>query len=224
MPIFSQIELFLDNSYSNEQQVEFMLRSRCICNYLERSIRGSKFKTSMSRINIVCTKKKDNVQVGPLKGMPYLQVCINYDLPSIFRLDEESLQLHFADIITQGINAAQSFMPVPFKECLDILEEFKRNGFSNSWIQSRKEWKRLNLRSDVIADLTMYKFSLTQKIYEGDSLLAEKIIVEEKPREFLFFDYLGDLSMSADGKIAYAAKRRNFTVFDCKTRKFLEAF
>ena len=65
MPVFDQIELFLDGTYPRGEQKSFMLKSRCICNYVERALDEKEFETTLSRVNIHCSKDENEVRVLP---------------------------------------------------------------------------------------------------------------------------------------------------------------
>ncbi len=222
MPVFNQIELFLDGSYPREEQKSFIFKSRCICNYLEQALDKKGFETTLSRVNINCSKDESEVRLLPLKGAPFLEVCIKYDLPPFLELDEYLLQRHYMQIIDLGLTAAESFMPVPHSYCMTTLQRFESEGGINEWIQAQKSWKKWSVRCDVVAKLTMEKFTLLQCIYRDDDLIAKRQIAETKPREMLFIDYLGELSMDRSGNIVYKRKRKVLTKFRLETNEFIK--
>lgn len=220
MPIFDQVELFLGSGYSGDEQKNFIFRSRCICNYLERGLVEKKFETTLSRLNIHCSKDESEVRVIPLKGAPYLEVCIKYDLPALLDLDESLLQRCFMQIIDFGLKAAENFMPIPYVYCMEILRRFEENGFKNEWLQAKKSWA--GGQCEVMAQLTMEKFTLWQSICIGGVIVANRQIVETKPREMLFIDYLGTLSLDRSGNILYKRRGKLVTKFDIKVGEFCE--
>lgn len=220
MPAFDQIELFLDGTYPREEQRSFIFKSRCVCNYLERALRNAAFETTLSRVNIHCSKDGIENRVTPLKGAPYLEVRISYDLPPLSELDETSLQRHYAHIIDLGLTAAAQFMPVPHDYCISTLRKFDAKGFKNEWIQADKTWNE-RFRCEVSACLSMDKFTLWQRIYRDGALIAERQIAETKPREMLFMDYLGSLSLDRSGNIVYKRKGKPLTKFNLESGQFL---
>ncbi len=222
MPVFNQIELFLDGSYSREEQKSFIFKSRCICNYLERALDENGFETTLSRVNIHCSKDDNQIRVLPLKGAPYLEVCIKYDLPLLLELGDDSLQRHYLKIIDMGLREAEKYMPIPHGFCMDVLEKFEDGGFTNEWIQSQKSWKKQSVRSDVIAYLAMDKFTLVQNIYRDGDLIATLQIAETKPREMLFIDYLGALSVDRSANIVYKRKRNVLSKFSLQENEFID--
>src|SRR6266446_1777637 len=159
------IELFLDATYGPHEQKSFIFKSRCICNYLERSLAVLRFTSRWSRLNIHCSKNEEAVRIHPMKHHPFVEVCIHFDLPPIDSLSAESLQLQYAQIILLGLMAVETFMPVPFDHCVRVLKEFEKGGFVNRWIHADQYWERWQCRCVVAAELTMDRFSLDQSIY-----------------------------------------------------------
>jgi hypothetical protein len=220
MPAFSQIELYLDDSYETEENKNFIPRSRCSCNYLEKKLGELKFLTKYSRVNIYLSKKEGALKVAPLKGVPILGVTIDYDLKDVQNICDDRLQIHFIAIIERGLKAAEDFMPIPIVECLTFLNEFKENGFKNEWIQAQKEWKQKSIKSEVLASLTTLEFKLLQKIYENGNITAERIIAKTSPREIMFHDFLGSLTLDRTGVIQYKKGNQIISSFDTQKREF----
>lgn len=220
MPKFTQIELFLAGGYADEERKRFLFQSRCICNYLERKLAKKAFESTYSRVNIHCTKDDGEVRVAPLKGCPYLEVRLRYDVPPLADLDEASLQQHYAQIIDSGLTAAAGVMEVPHDFCMRALDELKKGGFRNTWIQAEKSWARQEVRCEVIADLTTSEFTLTQRIYRGESLLAERLVAQTLPREMLFLESLGTLSMNSSGSVVYKKRDKVLTTFNLASNCF----
>lgn len=222
MPALTQIELFLGGNYPIEESKNFTLKSRCICNYLERALKEEKHQTTLSRVNIFCSKEIDKAKAVRLKKPPFLEASIKYDLPTLSELNESSLQAHFIRIIDSGLAIAQTFMPIPHEYCMNALRQFENGGFKNEWIQTQKIWKQLAIHCDVLAQLTTEKFSLQQLIYRDGLLVEKKQIAETKPREMLFYDYFGTLSLDKSETIVYRNKEKVLTRFSIKTNKFYD--
>lgn len=222
MPILDQIELFLEESYPPEERRGFIFKSRSICNYLERHLGEKAFHTSLGRINIHCTKDPLGVRVTPLKGVPFLEVNIVYDLPSISSLDGHALHQHFTKIIDLGLQSAEQFMAIPHAYCMEVLKKFMQQGCKNEWTQATKNWGNCSLRCNVIAELTTSEFTLTQYIYRDSSMIAVKQIVATKSREMLFIEYLGSLSLDRQKNIVYKRKTKLISKFNIETSSFVE--
>lgn len=221
MPVLREIELFLDATYPAEERRAFIFKSRCMCNYLERALVQKQFETTRSRINIHSSREAGAVRVHPLKSEPFLEVSVNYDLPRLSELDDASLCGHFARIINLGLGAAEQFMPVPRRYCVSALRRFMERGCKNEWIQAEKHWDKLSLRCQVSARLSIEAFSLWQHVYRGGELVAGIHVAETKPREMLFVNYLGKLSLDRSGNIVYRCRGKVLTKFDPRSSGFL---
>ena len=141
MKTLSQIELFLVKALPSNEEKIFLTKSRCVCNYLERKLSRLNFKTECSRINIKCVSSEEDVGTRQLKHEPYLEVCLMYSMPEIAKLDNQSLQQHYIQILKLGLKAAQDYMPVPYQFCIETLNEFQESGYLNEWVQADKAWK-----------------------------------------------------------------------------------
>ena len=59
-------------------------------------------------------------------------------------------------------------------------------------------------------------------VYVNDELIATRRIAITKPREGLFIDYLGELSVSSKGIVNYKKKSKILTCFDLKQNAFID--
>ncbi len=222
MPDFRQLELFLDSTYAANEQRRFIFKSRCVCNYLERGLVSLNFRTKLARLNIHCSTEPKAVRVRPLKIEPFLEVCINYDLPPIDSLNTIALQRHYFGVILKGLEAAETYMPVPIDHCRAALAEFENGGFLNRWVYLDKQWDRLGCRCLLTAELTIDKFLLEQLVYVNGCVVASKQVVETKPREMLFHEYLGMLSIQGGNRLVYKSKSKVLSIFDLEHGTFLD--
>ncbi len=221
MPILTQIELHFDGTYTSDERKTFLFKSRCICNYLERELLKIGFETALRRINIMCSRDLIEPQVSKYEHEPILGVDISYNIPPVIDMEESVLQGHYATIIVEGLRVAEGFMELPLNECVSALREFELGGFKNEWVQAKKSWSRVAMRSEVLASLTMYEFVLVQLIYFGDDLVSTIEVAVTKPREGLFYKYLGSLSMDRSGNINYKAKGESITTYDVGMRRWV---
>ncbi len=221
MTTFRHIELSLDTTYAPSEQKHFTRSSRCICNYLETSLASLLFQSPYSRLIIHCSRDPQAIWVKPLKRDPFLEVCIKFDLPPMDSLTPEALQRQFIQIILSGLESATTFTPMPVDFCLKTLRNFESGGFVNRWLHLDKRWERWKCRCTISAELTTEHFSLDQLVYVDGHLLASRRIAETKPREGLFVDYLGDISISSQGIIKYKKGNKVLTAFDLQGRQFV---
>lgn len=221
MTTLCQNELYLVKPAPDDEEMEFLFRSRAMCCYLERRLVKLKFETLCSRININCAQSVREVSVKPYEHEPYLEVNLPYLMPPLDSLDSESLQQHYSKIIEMGLEASESFMPVPFQFCVDVLRQFERIGYVNEWVQAEKSWKKNSIRSVITAHLTMDEFFLTQRVEHGGKQIEERI-ARTKTREVLFTPFLGDLSMDDSGILVYKNKKRIISEYSLVQDSFIK--
>ena len=165
MPKLSQIDLYLDGNYSEEDKKVFLFKSRCLCNFWEREISKLKFTSKYSRINVYVTDGSTEIRVQPMKVVPFLEVVVHYPLEKISHLKDSQFQQHYIRILEKALSAAISAMPIPLEQSLDILQRFEANNYENEWVQSEKVSAKKSIESKVIATLSMHEFKLTQFVY-----------------------------------------------------------
>ena len=219
MKKFTQIELFLDGSYSKEERVEFIFNSRCVCGYLERKLAELDFLTTLSRVNIKCTQNKDNIGCKELKGAPYLEVTIHQDLADFFRAKSEKKQKAYIQVIESGLKMAENFMPIPREFCVETLRTFEDNGHINEWVHLEKEWKKKRVKCVFRCNLKIDACYQTQEIYIDDKLVLKALITRTKPREFLFFQDLGKATLKNGHEIHYSKGKRSISIYNIETNK-----
>lgn len=220
MPKLSQIELYLDGDYSKEEKKEFLFKSRCASNYWEREISKLKFNTNYSRINVYVSDGSKEEKVQPMKAVPFLEVVVHYPIKGISNIEDTELQQHYIKILSIALSAVGSVMPIPFEQCMDILGSFKANNYKNEWVQAERAWVKKSIESRVTAKLSLNEFQLTQYVYVSNELVGKKVIVKSLPRELLFNEYLGKLSISKSGILEYKKGENVLSQFDLKSSRF----
>jgi hypothetical protein len=210
----SQIELFLDGTYTKEEGMEFIFNSRCISGYLERALANLEFSTSLSRINIKCTKNKNDVGCRELNNAPYLEVVIFHDLSNFFDETIDNKQNIYIEVINSGLREAAGYMPIPLEFCANTLSSFKNEGYINEWVHLEKEWVTKNIRCVFRCDLKVDAFYQFQEIYINGDLVLNKLITRTKPRETLFFRDFGKASIKNENEIHYKNRKRLISTYN----------
>ena len=218
---FYHIETYLDGTYPLQEQKSFIFKSRCQCYFLEQALADLQFDAPYSRLNILCTKNPQNTYTRPRSPEPYLEVCILFDLEGIESLTVEALYEPLHQIIVSGLNAASSITPLPVSECIQRLREFKEGGYVNQWVQFDKHWKRWGCRCVVEAEITTEKFILNQSVFLNGAKVATRCVATTKPRDFLFYDYLGTATINNDGHLIYKARGVALTTFSLAEKRFV---
>ena len=220
MTDFNQIELFLDGTYTKEERVDFVFRSRKVCNYLERKLIDLKFKTDLNRVNFKISRDESVREVRRLKGAPFLEAKFFHNLPLVTEIPDYQLDQHLSEILRAGLPVAKEEMEIPIEFCNQVLAEFEEKDFLNTWIHSDKKWENESCRSVVEAELSMRSFTVTQRIYRDGRVVVSQRIGESKPRDMLFMPLLGKVKLEKDGHIVYENKGKIISKFSLEKNSF----
>ena len=115
-------------------------------------------------------------------------------------------------MLSTGVEKALKHSPLPSRQIMEALDEFSNNGCLNQWTHIDKLWKRKAYRCVMKCDHRTDTFYLTQKVYKYDVLLAEELIAKTLPREWLFHQFLGKLTLK-ENCIVYANKQKTISTF-----------
>lgn len=213
---FRQVELFLDGTYAEEERKEFMLKSRCICGYLERGLAQSDFESTRSRVNIFCSKEHIDGEAKDLKDPPFVEVRMHFDASAFFGSDFEKKQQIYIKVIELGLAIAEEIMPIPLELCTERLMEFSSNGYVNEWVHHQKEWKKCGVKCIFRCVLKEDEFCQTQEIYVDGKMIIYELISRTMPREFLFHQFLGRAALKNGNEIQYKTSKRIISMYKIK--------
>ncbi len=222
MRLLRQVELFLDGTYSVSEGKRFLVGARCICNYVERALSAVDFESPYSRVNIICSREPNATRVTPYRHEPYLEVCILFEAQPLESLPVASIQQQFSTVILSGLKQANAFTPMPIETCARSLADFERGGLVNRWEHLNKSWSRWKCRCVIAVELTIEHFKADQLVYVDGSLIAEQRIAQTMPREGIFVDYLGQLTISSRGFLEYKRKGKVLSTFDLQRGVFFD--
>lgn len=221
MRTLRQVELYLGSTYSEAEQKWFVRASRSACNFLERQLQLLQFKSPYSRVNIFCSSNADEVRVVPCKNEPYLEVYIPFAAKPAEQMPRVECQQQFLQVITAGLEAADRFTPMPLEVIYGALARFADAGYVNQWRYIDKLWVRKKCRCVIWMALTMESFSANQLVYLEGGLVGERTIAQTSPREALWADYLGRLTISPNGILKYRRTSMLLSAFDLERQVFL---
>ncbi|MEM6551502.1 MAG: hypothetical protein AAF750_05175 [Planctomycetota bacterium] len=221
MRSFSQLEVHLGRHHRESTRKAFLIRSCAVCSYIERHLATSTFPVERSRLNIVCLTGTEQPKIRPYEHQKYiLGVEIPYAMPAVSKLSLAELHKHYRQVISDGLEAASEYMPVPYEFCMTKLDDFCRKGYVNQWIVEDKTWTRLALRSTITARVNTERFSLQQTIWSKGVRVANQVVANCSPRQFLWYQYLGKAVVNSAGEIILRRGNSVISVFDPNRRVF----
>ena len=221
MRTLRHVELYLDSTYPKAERKWFLVASRSACNFLERHLKSLQHESPYSRVNIYCSSGADEGRVLPCEHEPYLEVHIPFDAKPAEQLSRIERQQQFLRVIAIGLEAASRFTPMPLEAISNALAQFADAGYVNRWQHIDKLWTRKRCRCVLSMELTMESFNADQLVYIEGELVGERTIARTSPREGLWAEYLGKLTLSTSGILEYKRASTVLSAFDLERRVFL---
>ena len=221
MRTLRNVELHLDNTYPASQAKSFLMASCSACDYVEKHLKQVRFESPYSRVNIFCSAESRSVYVRPYAFEPYLHVIIPFIASPVETLSKTEAQQQFMRAIAMGLEAAHQFTPMPLHEATVALARFEQLGCVNKWEHINKQWLRKNCQCIISMQVTMESFTATQTVYIEGKLVADRIIAQTSPRDGLWIDYVGELTISRSNVLEYKRAGKLLSAFDLGERAFL---
>ena len=221
MRTLRHVELYLGNTYPEAERKWFLKASRSACNFLERHLQPLQFKCPYSRVNIFCSPDVEEGQVLTNTHEPYLEVHIPFDAKPAEQMSRIESQQQFLKVVAIGLEAASRFTPMPLEAISKTSALFADAGYVNQWQHIDKQWVRKKCRCVLSMELTMESFNANQLVYIEGELVGIRTIARTSPREGLWAEYLGKLTLSTNGIMEYKRASTVLSVFDLERRVFL---
>ena len=221
MRTLRHVELYLDSTYPEAERKWFLKASRSACSFIERHLQPLQFKGPYSRVNIFCSNDAEVGRALPYKHEPYLEVHIPFIAKPAGQLSPSESQQQFLQIIAAGLETAGRFTPMPLEAISKAMAQFADAGYVNQWKHIDKHWVRKRCRCVISMELTMESFNANQFVYIEDELVGERAIARTSPREGLWAEHLGKLTLSTDGVLEYKRASKVLSAFDIERRVFL---
>jgi hypothetical protein len=221
MRTLRNVELHLDGTFPVEQAKRFLIASCAVCNFVEKHLKQIRFESPYSRVNIFCSAESRESYVRPYSFEPYLHVIIPFSPRPIEALSEAEAQQQFIRALSMGLEAARQFTPMPLYEAKIALANFERGGYLNKWEHLDKQWIRKDCQCIISMEVNMQCFIAHQAILVKNSLVANKRIAQTSPRDGLWVDYLGKLSITKANILEYKRADKLLSAFDLDKKTFL---
>ena len=219
MARFDGIQLILNDGFSKEETLAVTMGSRSMIHFVERRLVAYGFESEFTKLNIEVSKSAVSDKLIRYKEPKrFIGISIQID-PGEFLEPPSKFHQACATMVRTGLCAALRHVDLPAEAASGAIDDFFELSFVNQWTHADKSWKRAGVRSMVLCELRTDAFILTQRIYRGEELIGEAMIGRTKPREWLFFQLLGTLTLS-DSQILYRAKNHLISRYDLNTGEF----
>ena len=210
---FWDIQILLNNEYTDSERKAVIVNSRTICNFVEKAIYPLNHRCEFARLVIECSKSEKKEEFRKIKDPKMATVYLQNDISGFDENNEEKLSA-FEILIRQGIQVASKYALLPLDNVFKALDEFKRKEYVNKWVHADKTWKSKQLNCLIECNHKIDEFELTQKIYKNEKLVQETVIVREMPRELLYQQYLGKLTLEDSNNVVYATKGKVISIYN----------
>jgi len=197
--------------FSVDQKYSFLLRSRFICNFLERAVLR-KLDVEVGDFSQVCIVFRESDFREPFVNAARI-LCI--DVPfDARRHNDLSGKSEFGEFYCAGIAAAVERLKqghrdgFPSKQIIMGLEKLRELGFDNSWIHQTKLLKSFGARADLRCELSVDCFKLILIVKRGEGIVFERLIFETEPDENAFEYRIGNIKC-VNGVLSVSDRKLN---------------
>ncbi|EDM25987.1 hypothetical protein LNTAR_19357 [Lentisphaera araneosa HTCC2155] len=181
-----KIALNLNRSdWPNDYGYQFLLRSRCLCNYIERRLKKEIVELIDSTKIVITGEKRENSQFYiNSSNIACLNVPFNpetYDL-----LKEHEYNAYMVNFLKEHITNEPNICNQEANKLFDIITDFENEGSINKFIYKKKINKDKKLKIILEQTLTVSEFVLKLDIQKSKESVYSKIILKTDPDELAF--------------------------------------
>lgn len=195
----------------------FDLETRCIIAMFLRLL-GKKYKTkACSKVVIECVEKAPEIEYPCYRGSCYGIGLVRYELDYVeffAKNDYEKKQI-ILQIIKESLYKMAKDEGWDFTALENVCNKIKKLDYNNCWVVGKKAKSPNKLYT---AELyieheieTIYLFAVIRN--KQDEIVRKKLIIKEKPSEWIYTQYLGKLVWVSDTEI-HLNDRTGFTLFN----------
>lgn len=196
------IAIGLDDKYfGREDSSEFGYRTAFISNYFSKQIRKARFKTdgTFQMLYVEATGKPGECAIVPDRALT-AQVFLDRDRYE--RIKGTADCSYYLEMLEEGFRKAAEFKKIPLETLLNLIDEFRRNGCRNEWLQKKKRFREADLEVALNCYFTTLDFKLVvtiRKISTREELCSGTIL-RTLPDEIFFKGRFKDILIE-NGKI-----------------------
>ena len=210
MKKLTKFALNVDRSaWGNDFGYAFYLKSRCLCNYIERHIKKSPVELINSTKLVISGSDSESTDfIVNSSSIGCLAVPFDKEMYDKSQNDDDMKKFIVRFTRENIINLPDS----PCQEIdkiLNVIDEFSDSGYVNQWVHQKKSSKKQKLLAVLDCSLTMRKFTLRLTISHEGSTVYSKVILETDPDELAFHSKFKDIKIEEDRLIVTARNGPN---------------
>lgn len=187
------IAIGLDYDYyiseNNKLRYEFQTHTRFISNYFSKAIRKYKFDTeNLFNMISISLLPETHLSDPSIRANDVLKVYLPFDKKRYEKIKGTDNCEYYLEILENGFEKALEFQPIPIKELLNIVDEFKKGGCRNEWMHKKKRYKEIDIEVILTCEFTTNYFQLVATINQISTKkeLTKGIVIKTIPDEIHF--------------------------------------
>lgn len=172
--------------WPNDYGYQFYLRSRALCNFIERRLKSEAVSFTESTKLVVTGRNISNPEFRiNSSSVACLDVPFNSTDYDKLKSDEDHNAFMCSFLRT-------NLALLPCSPCSDLerlrslVDEFAQGGYDNSWVHKRRKLQELKVTAELRCRLTPSVFSLFLEVEGDGQTLYEDTLLELDPDEFAF--------------------------------------
>ncbi len=186
----------------------FLLRSRSVCNYLEREVLA-RLRYRTERFNRIVLSARS----APRKGVfvnteGAATVDIPFDRAAYERRSGEGLETlgtYYVERLREGVAKCARSVSVPEHEIVEGLDAFVAGGMKNEWVHKKRTFRALGLRAELDCRMTQEVFTLRLIVSDAGGPVLDRQILKAEPNEIVFGYRFKDIVLDR-GHLAVTSK------------------
>jgi len=196
------------NKNYKQRNFNFRLQTRNITAFYERCLKGYK-NDKCSKINIECVKT-DIREPGELDGIYTVQVIYNVD--EFFKLDDLGKKKETLELIQVAMTQITEKEGWDKEVFDDAYSTVVSENYINEWVwKKQKNNPSRKYIAKVLCEHNIYSCDISIIIVnKSNEVIKKEVIVTEKPDEWKFGNYFGDLKWISKDEVVLISKMGSF--------------
>ena len=172
--------------WPNNLRYQFYLRSRPLCNFIERELAREPMNImASSKLVLVGTQGTNKNFFINSSGVASVSVPI--DVTAYKQMEsEEDIYSFMADFSQQGVLSCPNLSPEARNHLVGLIEKFRSIGFVNAWVFKKKTFRARKLVAELRCKITQTDFLLTLEVTKSGAVVFSQVILRTDPDELAF--------------------------------------
>jgi hypothetical protein len=189
-----------ETGFDDDYRYEFTLHTRFISNYLSKQIRKYRFNTD-GAFNMISVEPTTN-EIKECKIVPVaaLTVDVPFSKEHYEQIKGTADCEYYLELLEEGFKKAAKFKEVPLDTLLNLINNFRKNGYRNEWRQKKKRFKEQDIEVILDCFFTTTDFRLVTTINKISTkeTLCSGVVIRTEPDEICFDKMFKDVLINKE--------------------------